>query len=250
MSCKKLFLFDVDGTLVESSKNISLENASILQKIKEKYEIGIVGGGVLKKNLEQFGKNIYFDHYLTECGCVYYKNKSKKNLELKEIYTKNIREHELYLDINKLLKICLHFLSHTTYTISGHFIDLRNGLVYVSLIGMCANDDERKYFMDLDVIQHIRKNLLDILYKESIKLNIDNKVCICEGGNVGISIYPKEYDKVQVAALFENKYDEIHYFGDKYEENGNDYHLINHPNIIGHKINNYNNTFTILKKYI
>jgi len=36
MSCKKLFLFDVDGTLVESSKNISLENASILQKIKEK----------------------------------------------------------------------------------------------------------------------------------------------------------------------------------------------------------------------
>ena len=49
MSYKKLFLFDVDRTLVESAKNISSEHALILNKLKEKYEIGIVGGGVLKK---------------------------------------------------------------------------------------------------------------------------------------------------------------------------------------------------------
>ena len=70
MFLKKLFLFDIDGTLVESSKNISSEHALILNQLKEKYEIGIVGGGVLKKNLEQFGENIYFHHYLNFFFCV------------------------------------------------------------------------------------------------------------------------------------------------------------------------------------
>ena len=258
MLSKKLFLFDIDGTLVESSKNISTEHALILNQLKEKYEIGIVGGGVLKKNLEQFGENIYFNHYLTECGCVYYKNELKDGLKLKEIYIKNIRNHEYYLEINILIKCCLYFLSNVSYTLSGHFIDLRNGLIYVSLIGMNADDNERKYFMELDIQQNIRKNLLKILHEKAEKIGIKDKISICEGGNVGIAIYPKEYDKVQVINIFNNKdneynnekYDEIHYFGDKYEENGNDYYLINHKTIIGHKINNYNETFKILKQYL
>jgi len=37
-------------------------------------------------------------------------------------------------------------------------------------------------------------------------------------------------------------YTEIHYFGDKYEEDGNDYHLLNHKNIIPHRINNLEDT--------
>ena len=250
MSSKKLFLFDIDGTLVESSKNISSEHALILNQLKEKYEIGIVGGGVLKKNLEQFGENIYFNHYLTECGCVYYKNQSKDGLQLEEVYIKNIRHHELYLPINQLIKCCLHFLSNVSYTLTGHFIDLRNGLIYVSLIGMNANDGERKYFMELDSKENIRKNLLKILHEKAYFLNILDKVSICEGGSVGIAIYPNEYDKVQVVDIFDDKYDEIHYFGDKYENNGNDFHLINHQSIIGHKIDDYNDTFTILKQYL
>jgi phosphomannomutase len=255
MVSKILFLFDIDGTLVESSKNISSEHGLILNQLKEKYEIGIVGGGVLNKNLEQFGEYIYFNHYLTECGCVYYKNELKNGLKLKEIYTKNIRHHELYLQINVLIKCCLGFLSNVSYTLSGHFVDLRNGLIYISLIGTNANDDERKYFMELDAHQYIRKDLLKILHKKVENLGIKDRITICEGGNVGIAIYPNEYDKAQVVNIFNNeynnkKYDEIHYFGDKYEENGNDYNLINHECIIGHKINNYNETYEILKQYL
>ena len=247
---KKLFLFDVDGTLVESSKKINSKYGYILNKLKEKYEIGVVGGGVLNKNLEQFGDNIYFNHYLTECGCVYYKNKSNTILDLEKIYIKDIRKHKIYLQINELIKYCLYFLSRVTYTISGHFIDLRNGLVYVSLIGMNANDDERKYFMDLDIIQHIRKELIDQLLEKAKKLDIFDKITICEGGHVGIAIYPTEYDKEQVVDLFKDKYDEIHYFGDKYEENGNDYKLIKNEYIIGHKIDDFNETYNILLEYL
>lgn len=37
-------------------------------------------------------------------------------------------------------------------------------------------------------------------------------------------------------------YNEIHYFGDKYEEDDNDYHLLNHKDIIAHLVNNLEDT--------
>lgn len=43
-----------------------------------------------------------------------------------------------------------------------------------------------------------------------------------------------------------NKYKEIHYFGDKYERDGNDYGLLNHKYVIEHKIDNINDTNYIL----
>ena len=68
---KKIFLFDVDGTIVESSKKISNDNAFILNKLKKNFEIGIVGGGELNKILQQMDNKIYFNHYFTECGSIY-----------------------------------------------------------------------------------------------------------------------------------------------------------------------------------
>ena len=37
------------------------------------------------------------------------------------------------------------------------------------------------------------------------------------------------------------------YFGDKYLEDGNDYGIINHKNVIGYKIDKVEDTFKILK---
>ena len=45
---------------------------------------------------------------------------------------------------------------------TGHFIDLRNGIIYIRLIGMQANEDERMYFKDLDNTFNIRKKLITI----------------------------------------------------------------------------------------
>jgi len=247
---KKLFLFDIDGTLVESSKKISSDHGLLLNKLKEKYEIGIVGGGMLNKNLDQFGDHIYFHHYLTECGCVYYKNISDDGLYLENIYIKDIRKHKFYEQINQLIKVCLYYLSQVSYILTGHFIDLRNGLVYVSLIGMNANDQERSDFMKLDKERNIRQELLFKCTEKMKELKIQEQIKVCEGGHVGIAIYPKEYDKVQVIDLFKGKFEEIHYFGDKFEENGNDYYLLHHPKVIGHKINQVDETYEIIESYL
>lgn len=60
---------------------------------------------------------------------------------------------------------------------------------------------------------------------------------------VGIGLYPREYDKVQVVECIRGDYDEIHYFGDKYETDGNDYHLLHHELVIGHKVDSVEDTY-------
>ena len=66
------------------------------------------------------------------------------------VNTNNIRLEPEYPEINKLVKTCLNYISQKDYLISGNFIDLRNGLIYVSMVGMVATDEERENFIVLD----------------------------------------------------------------------------------------------------
>lgn len=243
-----IIIFDIDGTLAESSCQINQKHALILNELKKKYEIGICGGGTLEKALNQMNNLIYFDHYFTECGCVYHKNNSRTDIHLEEIYKKNIRDHELYKNINILIKIFLKYLSECDYELSGHFIDLRNGIVYLSCVGMQATLNERDIFKKRDKESNIRNEILNILRKKAIDLRIQDKISINLGGSVGIGVYPIEYDKIQILnTILPKKYNKIIYFGDKYDQDGNDYNIINDKNVIGYKINNIEDTFSIIK---
>lgn len=281
---EKLLLFDVDGTIAESGRQISRAMETLLLDISRKYRIGIVGGGKLEKILWQTRETLVFDHYFTECGCVYHapisssstnlyakdfipasalwsprgihsflsklrEKKSKSPRELQHIYTKNLREHALYPKINILVKTALEFLSRVDYMITGNFIDLRNGIIYISLVGMSATEEEREAYINLDEEHNYRSRLIDVLIGKARSLEIDTGIQICEGGHVGIAIYPIEYDKEQVMkVLLDKDYVEIHYFGDKYQPNGNDHRLINNPNVIGHPVDSIDDTIEILKK--
>ena len=122
MSKNNIIVFDVDGTLAESSLEIMDENAIILNQLREKYEIAVCGGGTLDKILKQMKNKIYFDHYFSECGCVYDKNTTSmtNDMNLTTIYKKNIRTHFLYDKINILIKECLSYFSKVEYTVTGH----------------------------------------------------------------------------------------------------------------------------------
>ncbi len=239
---KPLLLFDVDGTIAESGQVINKEIFNLLTELSKKYDLGIVGGGKYSKILEQINNSTIFTHIFAECGCVYYKLVDN-NYCL--VYEKNIRLHSLYIKINQLIKVALKFLSQVDYTLTGHFIDLRNGIIYVSLIGMVATLEERKYFIELDKEQNIRKKLITLLIDKATELNINEQVKILEGGSVGIGIYPIEYGKKQVLEQLTD-YSSISYFGDKYTEEGNDYELITHPTITGYPVDSIYDTIKIL----
>lgn len=247
---KILLLFDVDGTIAESGCKINKKIEDILIKLSKRsdIELGIVGGGKLEKILWQLDNIQHlFRHYFTECGCIYHINNPKDLDSLKEIYRKNIRIHYLYEKINILVKLSLNFISNVDYQITGNFIDLRSGIIYISLIGMNATDLERKYFINLEKKFNYRETLLLLLKNKALELNILDKIHIVLGGSVGIAIYPSEFDKEQIMNSIKiQDYNCIHYFGDKYEENGNDYLLLNHKDIVGHKVNNCLDTFNLL----
>lgn len=245
---EKLLLFDVDGTICESGKKITLPMANLLSNLANLgCVIGIVGGGTFNKILYQLDNQIIPKFIFSECGSVFHKfNFQTSQYEL--IYSNNLRLEPEYPQINLLVKTCLKYISQTNYLISGNFIDLRNGLIYVSLVGMSATDEERTNFINLDTIHNYRSELISILESQVDKLNLTDKIDICLGGSVGIAINPSKWNKVQVLDWINiSEYKTICYFGDKYNPDGNDYKLINHPNIIGFEIDTLEQTSIILE---
>lgn len=245
----KLLLFDVDGTICDSGKKISSQMAFQLNSLTNLgYVLGIVGGGTFSKIIYQLDEKVSPEYIFSECGSVFHKfNFDTNDYDL--INVNNLRLEPEYLQINKLVKTCLKYISETDYLVSGNFIDLRNGLIYVSMVGMCATDEERANFIQQDNNYSYRDKLIDMLKIQANELCISDKIDICLGGSVGIAIYPSKWNKVQVLDWIEtNKFTEIHYFGDKYLLNGNDYELINHSNIIGHPVDTLEQTLNILNK--
>lgn len=242
----KILLFDLDGTLAESGQCLDYEMINLLSNLKNNYHLGIVGGGRYEKIIEQVNEKKLFDYIFSECGCVYHKLSDDNYIKINE---KNIREHELYPKINILIKTALLFISNVNYTVTGHFVDLRTGIIYISLIGMNANQQERENFINLDNKFGIRQDLLNILNNKSIELEIQDKIKILEGGSVGIGIYPTEYSKIQVLEYL-TEYNEISYFGDKYTTNGNDYDIITSSKVNGYPVDTVKQTKIILSKLI
>ena len=247
MNMKKLLLFDVDGTICDSGKKISSSMSSILNKLVDSNnDIGIVGGGVFNKILYQLDNQIIPEYIFSECGSVFHKFNHQTN-EYNLINMNNLRLEPEYIQINHLVKTCLKYIAETNYLISGNFIDLRNGLIYVSLVGMYATDEERANFINLDSIHNYRSELIEILKTQANNLCILDKIDICLGGSVGIAIYPSKWNKIQVLNwINKSDYDNIYYFGDKYLPDGNDYSLINHQDIKGYPVDNIEQTMSIL----
>jgi phosphomannomutase len=246
---KKLLLFDVDGTICDSGKKITSHMAkSISNLVKSGCVIGIVGGGAFGKILYQLDDKIVPEFIFSECGSVYHKFNTKKS-QYELINCNNLRLEPEYKQINQLVKTCLRYISEMEYLVSGNFIDLRNGLIYVSLVGMVATDEERANFIQLDFINGYRKELINILISQAYELGIRDKIDICLGGSVGIAIYPAKWNKVQVLDWINcGEYDSVYYFGDKYLLDGNDYELINHPNIVGCPVDSLEQTTNILNE--
>lgn len=233
---RKVYLFDVDGTLCRSGERITDDMLDVLRRLKQTgCELGIVGGGTYEKLRNQIGDVRLFKYVFAECGSVVY-------VDNRLVHTNDIRQHRLYDHINRLVKMSLRFISEQDYPVTGHFIDLRNGLVYVSLVGMQASLDERRTFIELDRVHQYRKRLYEKLVGEAVRVP---GLTVSYGGEVGLSIYPSEWDKVQVLRYFEAP-DEVHYFGDKYQPGGNDHEIVNSPRVTGHRVDSPVDTAAVL----
>ncbi|KAI8587809.1 eukaryotic phosphomannomutase [Geranomyces variabilis] len=237
---KTLVLFDVDGTLTPARKDISPEMKQLLADLRKRTVIGFVGGSDLVKQQEQLGADCIndFDFCFSENGLTAYKQ--GKQLA-SQSFIGWIGE-EKYKQLSSFI---LHYIADLDLPQKrGTFIEFRNGMINVSPIGRNCSHPERDAYEKFDKQHKIRETFVAKLKEKFSDLALTYSI----GGQISFDVFPTGWDKTYCLKHLENEtFDEIHFFGDKTFEGGNDYEIFSHPRIKGHSVTSPDDTARILK---
>ncbi|KIK61597.1 hypothetical protein GYMLUDRAFT_42608 [Collybiopsis luxurians FD-317 M1] len=241
---KKLVLFDVDGTLSLARQAASPEMIQLLKNLRKKVVIGFVGGSDLVKISEQLsvhGCNAVedFDFAFAENGLTAYKlGKSLPS----QTFIKFLGEEKY----KPLVNFILHYVADLDIPIKrGTFVEFRNGMINVSPLGRNATIAERNEFEAYDKIHGIRAAFVKVLQEKFA----DYGLTFAIGGKISFDVFPHGWDKTYALKHVEQEgFEEIHFFGDKTYEGGNDYEIFTDPRTIGHSVSNPEETAKLLKE--
>ena len=203
------FIFDVDGTLTPSRKQIKHEFWAPFLIFCRHHDVYLVTGSDRQKTVEQLGLDI--------CHTA----KRLYNCSGSDVYEKNVN---VYRDDWKLPKKVEKFLedelAYSCFPIrNGVHIEHRPGGVNFSILGRGKDpSDGREEYVKWDKERLERQDIAERIRNQFPKLTV------ALGGQTGIDIGPKGADKSQILRDF-SKDDEIHFFGDRMETTGNDYTL-------------------------
>ena len=228
------FIFDVDGTLTPSRKKIEHKFWAPFLIFCRHHDVYLVTGSDRVKTLEQLGLDIcYTAKRVYNCsGC--------------DVYEK---DNNVYRDTWKPSDEVRQFLQdeldYSQFRIrTDPHIEERPGCINFSILGRGANWEERETYIQWDKDEHER---------ESIARRFNERfpdLYATVGGQTGLDIAPFGRDKSQILRDF-NEDDELHFFGDRMEEGGNDYSLAKALQEMGgypHPVINWEETRTKLIK--
>jgi len=212
-----------------------------LKELRKKVAIGFVGGSDLRKILEQLGPNAIdeFDFAFAENGLTAYR--LSKQLP-SQSFIKFVGEEKH----KKLVNFILEYLSKIDIPIKrGTFIEFRSGMINVSPIGRNATIQERLDFQAYDNEHKIREMFVKALKEEFPSYGLTFSI----GGQISFDVFPNGWDKTYALNHVEEEgFEEIHFFGDKTYEGGNDYEIYADKRTIGHSVANPDETAKILKE--
>ncbi|KYR00478.1 phosphomannomutase [Tieghemostelium lacteum] len=217
-------LFDVDGTLSKPRGEITKEFKEYLQNLKNRVQLGVVGGSDLIKIQEQLGNNCTkdFNFLFAENGLLAYKDGSI-------LATQSIK---LFLGedkIKKFVNFVLHYIADLDIPIKrGTFVEFRNGMINVSPIGRNCSQSEREEFEKYDKVHKIRETMVSILREKFADFGLQYSI----GGQISFDVFPVGWDKTYcLKHLPESEYKTIYFFGDKTFKGGNDYEISIDPRV-------------------
>merc|ERR1712116_11096 len=217
-------LFDVDGTLTIPRQKIIEETEDyLLNKLKPKCTVGLVGGSDLKKIAEQMGGMDVlnkFDYVFAENGIL--------------IGQMNIQEHLGEEKLQTFINYALNYMSKLTLPVKrGNFIEFRNGLINVCPVGRSCSQAERDGFAAYDKEHKIREKFVTDLKKQFP----DSGLVFSIGGQISFDVFPIGWDKTYALNYVEkDNYKHIHFFGDKTAPGGNDHEIFEDARTIGHTV--------------
>ncbi|GMH68007.1 hypothetical protein TrST_g4201 [Triparma strigata] len=224
-----LALFDVDGTLTVPRGEVTPEMLKFMDELKGKITVGIVGGSDLPKQQEQLGENVLhlYPWNFSQNGLVAYN-------EAKLIGETSINGHLGEDNIKRIVNWTMRYLSDVDIPIKrGTFIEYRTGMLNISPIGRNCSRPERNAFEEFDLANGIRKTMVAKMQEEFADLNLTFSI----GGQISFDVFPTGWDKTYCLNYIKAEdFDEIHFFGDKTFEGGNDYEIFNHERTNGHTV--------------
>ena len=229
----KKFIFDVDGTLTPSRGKIDAEFLQFMLFFAGTNDVYLVTGSDRQKTLEQVGLDLY-----NSCKRVYNCSGSDVYETDKNVYRD---DWELPDNVERFLQDELDFSQFPIR--NGNHIEKRPGGVNFSILGRDKDPFKgREEYISWNKIHNERRfialRIMDTFPELSVAL----------GGQTGIDIGPKGSDKSQILRDF-NDDDEIHFFGDRIEEGGNDYSLAKAVKKMGgypHHVSDWKDTRTKL----
>jgi len=233
------FIFDVDGTLTPSRKEIVHEFWAPFLIFCRTHDVYLVTGSDRQKTLEQLGLDICYT-----CKRVY-------NCSGSDAYERDVNVYRDKWELPKKVESFLEDeLAYSCFPIrTGVHIERRPGNVNFSILGRGGDLDfkQREEYVKWDTERLEREDILERLK------NAFPDLAITLGGQTGIDIGPKGSDKSQILRDFTND-DELRFFGDKIEEGGNDYSLAKaiatNGMGIAYNVQDYKETWHILGHYI
>jgi len=222
-------LFDVDGTLTQPRGEITKDMMAFLKELSKKVVVGIVGGSDLPKQEEQLGKGIVdvFPYNFSQNGLVAYTNGT---LLEEQTLSKFLGED----NIKKIVNWTLKYLSELDIPVKrGTFLEFRSGMMNISPIGRNCTREERDAYEIFDLEHGIREAMVQKMKAEFQDLNLTYSI----GGQISFDVFPCGWDKTYcLRFLNSDDFDEIHFFGDKTFQGGNDYEIYTHERTCGHTV--------------
>jgi len=221
-------LFDVDGTLTIPRGKVKKDMLDTLKKLRQKITVGIVGGSDLPKQEEQLGEGIVHEVVwnFSQNGLVAYHN----GIQLE---SNSISKHLGEDNIKRIVNWVMKYLADLDLPIKrGTFIEFRSGMLNISPIGRNCSREERNDYEKFDLEHNIRKNMVEAMKKEFSDLDMTYSI----GGQISFDCFPTGWDKTYcLQYLKESDFDEIHFFGDKTFQGGNDYEIFSSDNDWSHR---------------
>ena len=232
----KKFIFDVDGTLTPSRKEIVHKFWAPFLIFCRHNDVYLVTGSDRQKTLEQLGLDI----------C--YTAKRVYNCSGSDVYERDVN---VYRDDWELPKKVENFLidelAYSCFPIrNGLHIERRPGGVNFSILGRGKDPSVgRVEYMKWDKERLEREDIADRIRNQFPELTV------ALGGQTGLDIGPLGSDKSQILRDFSND-DQLYFFGDRTEKGGNDYTLsqsIKKMGGVAYPVNTWKDTYKILSSY-
>tara|TARA_B100001113_G_C21104852_1_gene620403 strand:- start:1410 stop:2228 length:819 start_codon:yes stop_codon:yes gene_type:complete len=210
---RKIFIFDVDGTLTPSRRKATKEFKEFFSEWADNNTFYLVTGSDLPKMQEQLdGLEEKAAGIFTCCG--------------NQFYLKNQIQYDYKFTPPKLLLNYLNaFLEKSDYHHrAGNHIEDRGCMLNFSVVGRDCSVMERENYFKWDNENKEREEIVNLINGRFPELEA------VIGGQISIDIYPKGMDKSQVLEHIEDieeKYcpEKYIFIGDRTEEGGNDYPL-------------------------